>query len=180
MTISGCFVINTISVGNRKLCFKLAVTCQFVQQWWFMHIYIFYIYIHIYIYIYIYIYILCVHMFICRYMYFYVCVCFFCLYVSWWQYSRVTWRLPFQWVQHRGVGESATPFPGLLHFTLDMHLILLSVKQGCIKYHFKSLWYDTTWDWTQVSWIIGVGIIIIIIMLHFTSFSHFHRSPSNS
>ena len=30
----------------------------------------------------------------------------------------------------------ATPFPGLLHFTLDTYLILPSVKQGCIKYHF--------------------------------------------
>ena len=27
-------------------------------------------------------------------------------------------------------------FPGLLHFTLDPILILLSVKQGGIKYHF--------------------------------------------
>ncbi len=35
--------------------------------------------------------------------------------------------------------ESATPFPGLLHFTLDTYLILLSVKQGGIKYHFLSL-----------------------------------------
>ena len=26
-----------------------------------------------------------------------------------------------------------------------------SVKQGDIKYHFLSLWYDTTWDWTPVS-----------------------------
>ena len=33
----------------------------------------------------------------------------------------------------RGGGYS---FPGLLHFTLDMYLILLSVKQGSIKYHF--------------------------------------------
>ena len=31
-------------------------------------------------------------------------------------------------------------FPGLLHFTLDAYLIMLSVKQGGIKYHFfKSL-----------------------------------------
>ena len=30
-----------------------------------------------------------------------------------------------------------TPFPELLHFTLDTYLILLSVKQGGIKYHFK-------------------------------------------
>ena len=46
-------------------------------------------------------------------------------------------------------------FPGLLHFTLDPYLIMLSVKQGGIKYHFLSLWYDSTWDWTQVSRAIG-------------------------
>ena len=28
---------------------------------------------------------------------------------------------------------------------------MLSVKQGSIKYHFLSLWYDATCDWTQVS-----------------------------
>ena len=33
----------------------------------------------------------------------------------------------------------ATSFPGLLHFTLDPYLIVLSVKQGGIKYHFLSL-----------------------------------------
>ena len=49
----------------------------------------------------------------------------------------------------------ATTFLGLLHFTLDTHLILPSIKQEGIKYHFKSLWYDATWDWTQVSRIIG-------------------------
>ena len=30
-------------------------------------------------------------------------------------------------------------FSGLLHFTLDLYLIMLSVKQGGIKYHFFSL-----------------------------------------
>ena len=28
---------------------------------------------------------------------------------------------------------------------------MLSVKQGGTKYHFFSLYYDFTWDWTQVS-----------------------------
>ena len=51
--------------------------------------------------------------------------------------------------------EGATSFPGLLHFTLDTYFILLSVKQGGIKYHFGSLWYDATWDWTQASRAIG-------------------------
>ena len=32
---------------------------------------------------------------------------------------------------------------------------MLSVKQGGIKYYFLSLWYDSTWDWTQVSRAIG-------------------------
>ena len=30
----------------------------------------------------------------------------------------------------------STPFPGLLHFTLEPYLIMLSVKQGGIKFHF--------------------------------------------
>ena len=37
---------------------------------------------------------------------------------------------------HRGAGEGATRFPGLLHFTLDTYLIMLSIKQGCIMYQF--------------------------------------------
>ena len=32
-----------------------------------------------------------------------------------------------------------TLFPGLLHFTLDPYLIVLSAKQSGIKYHFLSL-----------------------------------------
>ena len=32
---------------------------------------------------------------------------------------------------------------------------MLSVKQGAIKYHFLSLWHDTTGDWTPVSQTIG-------------------------
>ena len=38
---------------------------------------------------------------------------------------------------HHHVVPPATPFPGLLHFTLDPYLILLSVKERGIKYHFK-------------------------------------------
>ena len=67
----------------------------------------------------------------------------------------VTWRLPFQLLLHRCVGEDGTPFSGFLHFTLDHFLIILSVKQICIKYHALSLWYDLTSDWNQLSRIIG-------------------------
>ena len=39
-----------------------------------------------------------------------------------------------------------TPFPGLLHFILDPCIIMLSVKQGGIKYHFGA--FGTTWSRT--------------------------------
>ena len=45
---------------------------------------------------------------------------------------EVDQKAPFSIV----IGEGVTPFPGLLHFTLDTYLVLLSVKQGGIKYHF--------------------------------------------
>ena len=60
-------------------------------------------------------------------------------------------KLPFQKLLHRCIGEGATPFPGLLHFTIETYLIMLSVKHGGIKYHFLSFSYDSIWDWTPVS-----------------------------
>ena len=39
------------------------------------------------------------------------------------------------------------------------YLIMLSAKQGGIKYHFLSLWYNSTWDWTLVSQAIGQHFI---------------------
>ena len=36
-------------------------------------------------------------------------------------------KAPFSIATTQGVGEGATPFPGLLHFTLDPYLIMLSV-----------------------------------------------------
>ena len=53
-------------------------------------------------------------------------------------------QLCFHYLQHQGVGEDAS-FPELFHFILDPYLIMLSDKQGGIKYHFLSLWYDLTW-----------------------------------
>ena len=55
-------------------------------------------------------------------------------------------KAPFSIATTQGVGEGTTPFLGLLYFTFDPYLIMLSVKQGGIKYHFLSLWYDSTWD----------------------------------
>ncbi len=49
----------------------------------------------------------------------------------------MTRGLPFQYLLHQSVGEGATPFPGLLYFTLDTYLIFLSVKQGVSSTIFK-------------------------------------------
>ena len=49
-------------------------------------------------------------------------------------------KAPFSIATTPGVGEGVSAFFGLLHFTLDMYLLMLSVKQRGIKYHFLSLW----------------------------------------
>ena len=36
--------------------------------------------------------------------------------------------------------------PWIAPLFLDPYFIILSVKQGGIKYYFLSLWYDSTWD----------------------------------
>ena len=46
-------------------------------------------------------------------------------------------------------------FPLITPLTLDLNLIMVSFKQGGIKYHSFSLWYDSSWDWTPVSRTIG-------------------------
>ena len=46
-------------------------------------------------------------------------------------------KAPFSIAAILDVGKGAPSFPGLLHFTLDPNLIMLSIKQGGIKYHFS-------------------------------------------
>ena len=99
-----------------------------VRSVWLDDIYI-YIYIYVYILIYIYIYI--------------------------YKIKLVTivegdMKVLFLLAIHWGLGEGATPFLELFHFTLYPHFIMLSVKQGGIV-PFLSLWYDMTWDRTPVS-----------------------------
>ena len=82
-------------------------------------------------------------------------------------------------------GKGTTLFLGLLHFTLDTYLIMLSVKQGNIKYHFLSLWYDLTWDWTLVSKTIGkhstqlANTIVLINSGKIMEIPHFRNSDKN-
>ena len=91
------------------------------------------------------------YVFVCIYIY-YLCV-FVCIYIKLATLVKANLKAPFS-VVHWGIGEGATLFPGLLHFTLDPFLIMLSFKQSGIKYQFLSPWYNSTWDWTPVSWAI--------------------------
>ena len=78
---------------------------------------------------------------------------FFPIYISVFEHIKVNLvtlnegdsKAPFS-VAITPIYRGAAPFPGLLHFTCDPYPIMLSVKQGGIKYHFFSLWYDSTLD----------------------------------
>ena len=107
-----------------------------------------------------------IHTNVCVYIYIYIYI-----YIS-----RVTRRLPFQYLLHRGVGESATPFPDLLHFTLDLYPIMLSGQQGGIKYHFLNLWYDSNWDGNPVSRTIDEHSIHEANMYNAVLPKNFHRA----
>ena len=52
--------------------------------------------------------------------------------------------------------EGRDSFPGLLYFTIDPCLIMLSVKQGGIK----CLWYDSTWIEISFNWLISFSLSI--------------------
>ena len=47
--------------------------------------------------------------------------------------------------------EGRNSFSCIVPLTLDLNLIMLSIKQGGIKYHFWVFGYDSTWDWTLIS-----------------------------
>ena len=108
---------------------------------------------YIYIYIYIYIY-MCVCLFVCLCVC--VCVCVFDCSLSLSLLCNIVVKLativegnpkaPFSIATTPMCRGGRYSFPGLLYFTLDPYLIMLSAKQGSIKYHFLSLWYDSTWD----------------------------------
>ena len=63
-------------------------------------------------------------------------------------------KAPFSVATTPRCREGCYSFPWIAtHY--PWYLIMLSVKQGGIKYHFLSLWYDSTWDWTPVSQVIS-------------------------
>ena len=45
------------------------------------------------------------------------------------------------------MGEGSTPFPGLLHFTLDPYFITLRVNLGRTQYHFLGFGAKIFYNW---------------------------------
>ena len=60
-------------------------------------------------------------------------------------------KAPFSIATTQGCMGGRYTFPWIAQLTLDPYLIILSVKQGDIKYNFLNLWYDSTWNWTPES-----------------------------
>ena len=68
-----------------------------------------------------------------------VCVCVSCLTVV-----EGDSKVPFSVVTTKSCRGERYSFPWIAHLTLDPCLIMLSVNQGSIKYHFRNLWCDST------------------------------------
>ena len=116
--------------------------CTYIYIYMYMNIYL-YIYLSIYIYIYMNIYI---------YIYIYMCTQ---IYTSSPAVVKSNTKSSFSIATTLRCTEGCYSFPCVAPLILDLYLIMLSVKQRGIKYHFLSLWYNSPWDWTQVSQNIG-------------------------
>ena len=49
-------------------------------------------------------------------------------------------------IEYSFSSEKSEPTNIYIYIYIYIYLIMLSVKQGSIKYHFLSLWYDSTWN----------------------------------
>ena len=83
-------------------------------------------------------------------------VCF--IYLRWLTVVEGDLRTPFSIATTQRCKEEHYSFPCIAPLILDPYFIMLTVNQGGIKYHFLSLLYNSTWDWTLIS-------------IHFTLFS---------
>ena len=64
-------------------------------------------------------------------------------------------KAPFSIATTQKCSGGCYSIPWMAHFTLDPYLIMLSIKQGGIKYHFLNLRYYSIWELTPVSRTIG-------------------------
>ena len=64
-------------------------------------------------------------------------------------------KTPFSIATTPRCNKGCYSVPKIVPDRLDPYLIKQIVKQESVKYHLLSLWYDPTYDWTQVSRTIG-------------------------
>ena len=64
-------------------------------------------------------------------------------------------KAPFSIATTLGSRGGCYYLPEIAPLNLDLYLIMLSAKQGGIKYHFLSLWHDLTWNLILVFQAIG-------------------------
>ena len=87
-------------------------------------------------------------------------------------------KAPFSIVTTKRCRGGRYSFPWIAPLYLDPYFIMLSVKQGSIKYRFFfwSLWYDLTWDWTQVFWaIVELSNYYADVYLSIYTHTHTHQ-----
>ena len=77
------------------------------------------------------------------------------IYIGWLTVVKGNPKGPFSIATTQRCSGGRSSFLWIFPLSVNPYLIMLSVKQGSVKYHFLSLWYDLTRDWTPVSWTIG-------------------------
>ena len=69
--------------------------------------------------------------------------CYMCVCINLLTIVEGNLKVPFSIAIIPRCGRRCNPFPWIAPLTLDPYFIMLSVKQGGIKYYFLSLWYDS-------------------------------------
>ena len=77
------------------------------------------------------------------------------IYISWLTVVEGDLKAPFSVATTLKCRGGSYFFLLIAPLNCDPFLIMLVVKQRGTKYYFLSLWYDSTWDWTLVSWASG-------------------------
>ena len=84
------------------------------------------------------------------------------IYVSWLIMVKSDLKAPLSIATTLRCGGGHYFFPWIAPLTFDPYLIMLSVKQRAIKYHFWSLRYDSAWDWMLVPGPLANTLTIIL------------------
>ena len=97
----------------------------------------------------------CFLSFLCHFYHYYIYIYIYIYIVSWLTVIEGDSKAPFSIATRPWYKGGRYFFLWIGPLTLYTYLIMLSVKQWGIKYHFFRLWYNSAWDWTLASQVIG-------------------------